>query len=71
MLELEAVMAVEVGEIMIRRQYPSIVYHAMQITDERIREILQARLSGKILQEIGDIYGITRERVRQLSLKGL
>src|SRR5699024_8607512 len=34
-------------------------------------QVLQARLDGKTLQEIGDQYGITRERVRQLTQKEL
>lgn len=32
----------------------------------RRREILRLRRSGKLLHEIGAMYGITRERVRQL-----
>lgn len=71
LLELEAVSAVEIGEVMIVRQYPSVVQFAMQLENDREREVLEARLAGKTLQEIGDLYGITRERVRQLSTKGL
>ena len=71
LLELESAMAIEVGEVMIRRQYPSIVQYVMQLKNEREREVLEGRLAGKTLQEIGDQYGITRERVRQLSQKGL
>ena len=71
LLELEEAMAIEMGEIMIRRQYPSIVQFVAQIKNERTREFLQAKLAGKTLQEIGDQVGITRERVRQLLMKGL
>ena len=71
LLELEAVSAVEMGEIMIRRQYLSIVEFASQIAEERIREVIQGRIDGKTLQEIGVQYGVTRERVRQLMQKGL
>ena len=71
LLELESISAVEIGEVMIHRQYPSVVQFVMQLQNEREKEVLQARLAGKTLQEIGDQYGITRERVRQLSLKGL
>ena len=71
LIELESASAVEVGEVMIHRQYPSVVQFVMQMKDERVKEIWQARLAGKTLQEIGDQYGLTRERVRQLSQKGL
>ena len=71
LLELEMVAAVEIGEVMIVRQYPSIVQFLAQLENDREREALEARLAGKTLQEIGELYGITRERVRQLSMKGL
>lgn len=71
LLELEAAMAVEVGEVIIRRQYPSILQYVTQLKNEREREVLDSRLLGKTLQEIGDQYGITRERVRQLYQKAL
>ena len=71
LLELEDISAVELGEVMIYRQYPSIVQFAAQIQDDRIREVIQGRISGKTLQEIGEQYDITRERVRQLMQKGL
>jgi RNA polymerase sigma factor (sigma-70 family) len=32
----------------------------------RQREILEMRLKGKTLEEIGNKFGITRERVRQI-----
>lgn len=71
LLELESASAVETGEVLIKRQYPSIVQYVMQLKSDREREVLEGRLAGKTLQEIGDQYGITRERVRQLSQKGL
>ena len=71
LLELEAISAVEIGEVMIYRQYPSVVEFASQIKENRIREVIQGRLGGKTLQEIGEQYGVTRERVRQLMQKGL
>lgn len=69
--ELESDSAVEMGDIMIYRQYPSVVQFIKQIKNDRVREILEARMAGKTLQEIGDQQGLTRERVRQLSLKAL
>lgn len=71
LLELEAASAIEMGEAMIYRQYPSVVEFAAQIKDDRIRKVIQGRIDGKTLQEIGEQYGITRERVRQLMQKGL
>lgn len=67
LLELEFVSAVEIKENTIRRQYLSIVEFASQIENERERKILQLRLEGNTFQEIGEIYGITRERVRQIT----
>lgn len=71
LLELESISAVEIGEVMIYRQYPSVVEFASQIKEDRIREVIQGRIGGKTLQEIGEQYGVTRERVRQLMQKGL
>lgn len=71
LLELEAISAVEMGEVMIYRQYPSVTEFIASIDDDRIREIIQGRIEGKTLQETGDYYGITRERARQLMQKGL
>lgn len=71
LLELKSNSAIEIGEVMIYRQYPSVVEFAANIENERIREVIQGRIEGKTLQEIGDMYGVTRERVRQLMQKGL
>ena len=71
LLELEAISAVEMGEVMIYRQHPSVVEFAAHIENDRIREVIQGRIEGKTLQEIGEQYGVTRERVRQLMQKGL
>lgn len=71
LLELESISAVEIGEIIISRQYPSIIQYVAQLHNDRAKKVLQARLEGKTLQEIGEQYGITRERVRQLTQKEL
>ena len=52
------------------RIFPSII-DSLNTIDERNRDIVLARLSGYKLQEIGDKYGITRERVRQICRKVL
>ena len=51
-------------------------WHLKRLTETRTADILALRfgLGGdrpKTLQEIGDLYGITRERIRQLEVKGL
>lgn len=71
LLELESSSAIEIGEVMIYRQYPSVVEFAAQIEDERVREVIQGRIAGKTLNEIGEQYGISRERIRQIMQKGL
>lgn len=71
LLELETISAVEMGEVMIYRQYPSIVEFAAHIENDRIREVIRGKIEGKTLQEIGEQCGVTRERVRQLMQKGL
>ena len=50
----------------------SIQLHMQKICCEKDRrgvEILEARLRGETLQNIGDRYGITKERVRQLQVQ--
>ena len=69
LLELEADEQVSLGEALIVRLYPSIVQYVSELEDERAREILQGRLDGKTLEEIGNQYGITRERIRQIICK--
>ena len=49
---------------------PSII-DSLNTIDERNRDIVLARLKGDKLQEIGDKYGITKERVRQICRKVL
>ena len=71
LIELESVSAVEVGDVMVYRQYPSITQFIRQLKDNREKAIVEARLTGKTLQEIGEQQGLTRERIRQLSLKVL
>jgi DNA-directed RNA polymerase sigma subunit (sigma70/sigma32) len=34
----------------------------------RDREIIKYRLSGMPLSDVGNIYGVTRERIRQLEM---
>lgn len=40
--------------------------HVERLTDQRNAEIVAMREQGHTLQEIGDAYDISRERVRQI-----
>lgn len=45
---------------------------AMQRLTEQQREVLRLRLwEGKTLTEVGDVYGVTRERVRQVQAQAI
>ena len=52
-------------------KYPSVLDFINGLEDERSKELLCYRLDGKTLNEIGEITGVTRERVRQLCIKAL
>ena len=71
LVDLENKCAIEIGEIMIYRQYPSISWYINTFKNERDKEVLRFRLKGKTLEEIGNKYGITRERIRQITAKAL
>lgn len=49
-----------------QRDEKSLLAWAMSRLPERRREILASRLAGNALREVGDLFGITKERVRQL-----
>ena len=49
--------------------YPTVFDFIAEIKDERKKEILLKRLSGKTLEEVGAEYNLTRERVRQICSK--
>lgn len=44
---------------------------AMDALDPRTAAIIQDRSEGRTLQEIGDIMGVTKERIRQIEGRGL
>ncbi len=71
LIELESSRAVMVGETMICREYPSVVDYVAEIPKERTREIMTQLLQGRTMQEVGDRFGIERERVRQIKNKVL
>lgn len=69
--ELEEQGRIRIQGDLIQRRLPTAVEYAQNIADERTREILLARLRGETLEEIGQRYGVTRERVRQITKKVL
>lgn len=69
LLELEFDDQISCGEALIVRVYPSVMEYVSGIEDDRAKEFLLGRLEGKTLEEIGEKYGITRERVRQIISK--
>ena len=51
------------------RKFPSIMEYLATLPAEKNREIVIRRLSGGKLEEVGDQFHITRERVRQICSK--
>lgn len=48
------------------RVFPSVLEYVDNLSDARTRDMVQGRLEGKTLEEMGSKYGLTRERTRQL-----
>ena len=69
--ELENEERIERNGSMVLRRYPSAVDYAAGLKDERQKEVLLSRLSGKTLEETASVYDITRERARQIQKKAL
>lgn len=55
----------------VRRRWPTALEFAESLSDPRLRELLLARLGGETLEEAGQRFNLTRERVRQLMQKAL
>lgn len=51
------------------KRYPTVIEYANEIVDDRASQILKMRLNGMTLEETGNKYGITRERIRQIEAK--
>ena len=66
LLSMEQEEEVRIEDDVYIRQYPSIVDYLNTLEDEKSRQIVLEKLTGKTLQEIGDLHKITRERVRQI-----
>ena len=57
------------------KKYPSILTVLINLAQsgaitQRVYSIMKLRLTGASLEEIGEVYGITRERIRQILIKG-
>lgn len=58
-------------EDVVVRCYPTVMDFVRQLPEDRNRKFLLLRLQGATLEEIGQTYGVTRERVRQITQKTL
>ncbi|WP_331670144.1 DNA-directed RNA polymerase subunit alpha C-terminal domain-containing protein [Anaerocolumna sp. AGMB13020] len=56
-------------EQLYERRYPTIMEYISKLDNERASQILELRLGGKTLEEVGKEFGITRERIRQIESK--
>ena len=63
---IEAVLACPAGDVPGQLlPIAGAVYEAFMDASERNKDIIEMYLMGKVLREIGEKYGITREAVRQ------
>lgn len=53
------------------RRWPTALEFVERVSDPRHRDILLSRLRGETLEEIGQRLGLSRERIRQLTIKAL
>ena len=60
-----------IDDIIIKRNYPSIIKTINETLNDRELDIIRRRLDGQTLEEISREYGFTRERVCQISAKAL
>lgn len=69
--ELENEEKIERNGSTVLRRYPSAEDYAAGLKDDRQKEIMLARLSGKTLEETASVFCLTRERVRQIQDKAM
>lgn len=69
LIEMEMNNSIEFVGVLIFRKYPGILNFVEDIRDERKKEFLLKKLEGLTLAEIGEKFGVTRERVRQIISK--
>lgn len=69
--ELERQNRISIQGDLVQRRFPTATEFAQNISDERTRDFLLARLQGATLEEIGQRCELTRERVRQIIKRAL
>lgn len=50
-------------------KYPTVMEYVDVALKDRQKQIVLERFTGKTLEEVGELYGVTRERVRQIIVK--
>lgn len=53
-----------------RRVLKAVMARALAALPPRLADILRRRTDGQTLEEVGDLYGVSRERIRQLEVEG-
>lgn len=71
LIEMEAEQLITIQDKDIARRYPSLLSFVEAVTKQRTKDIFLARLNGLTLDEVGQRYDLTRERVRQIIDKEL
>lgn len=71
LLEMESSSQITIDNQVISIRYMSVNEFLKTIPNERHRKIIQMRMQGQSLQQIGETMSLTRERVRQLIIKPL
>lgn len=69
--EMHEARLIDIADGFISKHHDSVLDVVEKIGDDRNREILRSRLYGQTLEDIGQAFCLTRERVRQISLKEL
>ena len=69
--EMESEQLIAIQDNDISRMFPSLLSFVNAIPKERTRDVFIARLNGLTLDEIGQRYDLTKERVRQIIDKEL
>lgn len=64
--ELKCEGIVRIEDEIVSKAYPTLTDYISRITSERNRELFVCRLENKTLEEIGEQFNLTRERVRQI-----
>ena len=69
--EMETENLISISGDIISKAFPSLIKYVGSITKERTKDVFMARLNGLTLDEIGQRYNLTRQRVQQMIDKEL